>query len=69
MDSGVRRATHYDLISDQYRQKWNLPADYPMMARFHHAIRRAAVADARRQWDRRWRLSGVLDQSPDHDRR
>ncbi|KQM98265.1 MULTISPECIES: MucR family transcriptional regulator [unclassified Sphingomonas] len=24
--------THYDLTPDQYRAKWNLPADYPMVA-------------------------------------
>jgi MucR family transcriptional regulator, transcriptional regulator of exopolysaccharide biosynthesis len=24
--------THYDLSPEQYREKWNLPADYPMVA-------------------------------------
>lgn len=24
--------THYQMTPDQYRQKWNLPADYPMVA-------------------------------------
>ena len=24
--------THYNLTPDQYRQKWGLPADYPMVA-------------------------------------
>lgn len=24
--------THYQLTPEQYRQKWNLPADYPMVA-------------------------------------
>jgi predicted transcriptional regulator len=24
--------THYDLAPEQYREKWNLPADYPMVA-------------------------------------
>ena len=24
--------THYDLTPEQYREKWNLPADYPMVA-------------------------------------
>ena len=24
--------THYQMIPDQYRAKWNLPADYPMVA-------------------------------------
>ena len=24
--------THYDLSPDQYREKWGLPADYPMVA-------------------------------------
>lgn len=25
-------ATHYNLTPDQYRARWNLPADYPMVA-------------------------------------
>jgi predicted transcriptional regulator len=24
--------THYQLTPDEYRQRWNLPADYPMVA-------------------------------------
>lgn len=24
--------THYQMTPDEYRQKWNLPADYPMVA-------------------------------------
>ena len=24
--------THHDLTPDQYRARWNLPADYPMVA-------------------------------------
>ena len=24
--------THYSMTPDEYRQKWNLPADYPMVA-------------------------------------
>jgi predicted transcriptional regulator len=24
--------THYDLSPEQYREKWNLPSDYPMVA-------------------------------------
>ena len=24
--------THYDLTPEQYREKWGLPADYPMVA-------------------------------------
>jgi predicted transcriptional regulator len=24
--------THYDMTPEQYRQKWNLPIDYPMVA-------------------------------------
>lgn len=34
-------ATHYDLTPDQYRQKWNLPADYPMVAPNYSAARSA----------------------------
>jgi predicted transcriptional regulator len=32
-------STHYDLTPDQYRQKWNLPADYPMVAPNYSAVR------------------------------
>jgi predicted transcriptional regulator len=31
--------THYDLTPDQYRKKWNLPADYPMVAPGYAAVR------------------------------
>jgi predicted transcriptional regulator len=33
-------ATRYDMTPDQYRRRWNLPADYPMVA--------PAYADTRR---------------------
>ncbi|MFU0505249.1 Ros/MucR family transcriptional regulator [Pseudaminobacter sp. NGMCC 1.201702] len=50
-------ATHFYLTPDQYRQKWNLPADYPMVAPNYSASRstlakssglgrKAAVAEA-----------------------
>jgi predicted transcriptional regulator len=32
--------THYNLSPDQYRQRWNLPADYPMVAPNYAAKRR-----------------------------
>jgi predicted transcriptional regulator len=32
---------HYNLSPDDYRQKWNLPADYPMVAPSYAAIRSA----------------------------
>jgi predicted transcriptional regulator len=32
-------ATHYDLTPDQYRAKWGLPADYPMVAPRYSAAR------------------------------
>ena len=31
--------THYDLSPDQYRDKWNLPSDYPMVAPAYAAAR------------------------------
>ena len=31
--------THYDLSPDEYRDKWNLPADYPMVAPNYAAAR------------------------------
>ena len=38
-------ATHHNMTPDQYRQKWNLPADYPMVAPNYSAAR-AALARA-----------------------
>ena len=38
-------ATHYDLTPEQYRRRWNLPADYPMVA--------PAYADTRRMLAKR----------------
>lgn len=36
-------ATHYSLTPDEYRAKWNLPADYPMVAP-NYAAARSALA-------------------------
>ncbi|UCI31778.1 MucR family transcriptional regulator [Mesorhizobium sp. B4-1-4] len=36
---------HYNLRPDEYRQKWNLPADYPMVAP-NYAAARSALAKA-----------------------
>ncbi|MBZ9798767.1 MucR family transcriptional regulator [Mesorhizobium sp. ES1-4] len=36
---------HYNLSPDKYRQKWNLPADYPMVAP-NYAAARSALAKA-----------------------
>jgi predicted transcriptional regulator len=33
--------THYSLTPDEYRAKWNLPADYPMVAPAYAAARSA----------------------------
>lgn len=33
--------THYDMTPEQYRAKWNLPADYPMVAPNYAEQRRA----------------------------
>lgn len=35
--------THYDLSPEEYREKWGLPADYPMVAP-NYAIRRQVLA-------------------------
>lgn len=35
--------THYDMSPDEYRQKWGLPADYPMVAP-NYAAARSALA-------------------------
>jgi predicted transcriptional regulator len=32
--------THYNMTPDEYRAKWNLPADYPMVAPNYAAQRR-----------------------------
>ena len=34
---------HYNLSPDEYRQKWNLPSDYPMVAP-NYAVTRSALA-------------------------
>lgn len=34
-------STHYGLTPDEYRAKWNLPADYPMVAPAYAAARSA----------------------------
>jgi predicted transcriptional regulator len=34
-----RHLRHFDLTPNQYRQKWNLPADYPMVAPNYAAAR------------------------------
>ncbi len=31
--------THYDLSPDEYRERWGLPADYPMVAPNYSAVR------------------------------
>jgi predicted transcriptional regulator len=36
-------ATHYGMSPDEYRAKWNLPADYPMVAP-NYAAARSALA-------------------------
>ena len=38
-----RHLQHFGLTPDQYRQKWNLPADYPMVAP-NYAATRSALA-------------------------
>jgi predicted transcriptional regulator len=35
--------THYNLTPEQYREKWNLPADYPMVAP-NYAVARSSLA-------------------------
>ena len=35
--------THYDMSPEEYREKWNLPADYPMVAP-NYAAARSALA-------------------------
>jgi predicted transcriptional regulator len=32
-------STHYDMSPEQYREKWKLPADYPMVAPSYAAAR------------------------------
>lgn len=36
-------STHYGMTPEQYRQKWSLPADYPMVAP-NYAAKRSALA-------------------------
>jgi predicted transcriptional regulator len=37
--------THYDLSPEQYREKWGLPADYPMVAPSYSATRSRLAKD------------------------
>jgi predicted transcriptional regulator len=37
--------THYDLSPDDYREKWGLPADYPMVAPNYSATRSRLAKD------------------------
>jgi len=37
--------THYDMTPDDYRAKWGLPADYPMVAPNYAAKRRALAKE------------------------
>jgi predicted transcriptional regulator len=37
--------THYDLSPEQYRAKWGLPADYPMVAPSYSATRSKLAKD------------------------
>lgn len=38
--------THYGLTPDQYRKKWGLPADYPMVAPAYSATRSRLAKDS-----------------------
>lgn len=37
--------THYQMTPDQYREKWGLPADYPMVAPSYSATRSKLAKD------------------------
>lgn len=37
--------THYNLSPEEYREKWNLPADYPMVAPSYSATRSKLAKD------------------------
>jgi predicted transcriptional regulator len=37
--------THYDLSPEEYREKWGLPADYPMVAPSYSATRSRLAKD------------------------
>ncbi|KKC39835.1 MucR family transcriptional regulator [Devosia epidermidihirudinis] len=37
--------THYNLSPEEYREKWNLPADYPMVAPNYSATRSKLAKD------------------------
>src|SRR5690606_26204783 len=39
-------ATHYNLTPEQYREKWGLPRDYPMVAPSYSAKRSALAKSA-----------------------
>lgn len=37
--------THYDLSPEEYREKWGLPADYPMVSPNYSAVRSKLAKD------------------------
>ena len=43
--------THYDMSPEEYREKWGLPHDYPMVA--------PSYAAARSDWPRTWDWAGA----------
>ena len=56
--------THYNLTPDQYRQRWGLPADYPMVAPNYAAKRRdlaKKIGLGRKAGARRGRKPAVKD--------
>lgn len=59
---------HYGLTLDEYRKKWNLPSDYPMVAPNYAAARSALVKEvglgaSRRKTSRLSQLGGVAESS------
>jgi predicted transcriptional regulator len=55
-----RRLTGHGLTPEQYREKWNLPSDYPMVAP-NYAAQRVCVGEANWAWPRAVRVTAFVD--------
>jgi len=58
-----RHLTHFGLSPDAYRRKWNLPADYPMVAP-NYAAARSALAKASGLGQQRKTVVPVVAEQP-----
>ena len=60
LEDGVKRrslarylSAHFNMTPDEYRRKWGLPDDYPMVAE-SYAKKRSEIARRDKPWKERW---------------